>query len=84
MATEYSRSYGLANLTIAAPWFDSNNCESINETGLRHSLSNGFDSQENLRIPDTDLSGCFANPHVWNRNCTADDATKGPLCHERL
>jgi hypothetical protein len=35
MATEYSHSYGLANLTIGAPWFDSNNCESINETGLR-------------------------------------------------
>jgi hypothetical protein len=35
MATEYSHSYGLANLTIGAPWFDSNNCESTNETGLQ-------------------------------------------------
>ena len=33
MATEYSRSYGLANLTIGTPWFDSNNCSSTNETG---------------------------------------------------
>ena len=32
MATEYSHSYGLANLTIGAPWFDSNDCVSINAT----------------------------------------------------
>ncbi len=57
MATERSHSYGLTNLTIGAPRFDSNNCESTNEAGLRHSLSNGFDSQENLRTPDTDSSG---------------------------
>lgn len=35
MVTEYSQSYGLANLAIGTPWFDSNNCESTNETGLR-------------------------------------------------
>jgi hypothetical protein len=32
MAAEYSQSHGLANLTIGAPWFDSNDCLSINAT----------------------------------------------------
>ena len=46
MAIEYRHSHGLANLTIA-PWFDSNDCVSNKRDRIRHSLSDGFGTQEN-------------------------------------
>jgi len=86
MVTEYSHSYGLANLTIGAPWFDSNNCESTNERDCGHSLSNGFNGQENLRIripiypavlpilmygTETALRMTTPKAHYFTRGCNA-------------
>ena len=54
MATEYSHSHGLANLTIA-PWFDSKvRLERLRvnkRDRIRHALSDGRHSRE-LRVPD--------------------------------
>ena len=60
MATEYSPSYGLGNLTIMAPWFDSNKLR-VNKrdrvADIHFPIAST--SEVNLRIPDTDSSGGF-------------------------
>src|ERR1700722_19155013 len=82
MAAEYSQSHGLANLTIGAPGFDSNDCVSKNEVGFRDINVQGFNTQQNLRVPETHSSACLPMRVYGIEAAHVMTTPNGPLCDE--
>ena len=70
--------YGLANLTIGAPGFGSNDCVSKNEVGFRDITVQGFNTQQNLRVPETHSSACLPMRVYGIEAAPRDDDTKRP------